>query len=168
MSDSINSKLPGFCPCQTCNFYQQTDNQITKDGLYKTKNDRTPRPMYYCHGGKHRFSETRYSDLSNKQGRFKEYEMASIMGSYGLSAEKIADVFERDVRILEEWLRALGKNREKFHVFLCLTLKLKFFLLQLDELWSVCQAKSHQLWVVIALDGASQFWIHFERGSRTN
>jgi IS1 family transposase len=89
-------------------------------------------------------------------------------GSYGLSAEKIADVLERDVRTIEEWLQAVGKKSEKFHIFLWITLRLKLFFLLLSELWSFCKAKSHQLWVFIALDGTRKFWIHFELGSRTN
>jgi hypothetical protein len=36
--------------------------------------DDNPKQMYYCHDGKHRFSETKYSDLYQKQGSFKEYE----------------------------------------------------------------------------------------------
>lgn len=168
MSQSINTKLPLFCPCQECDFYQKVDNKITKDGLYKTQNDKTPRQMYFCHGGKHRFSETRYSDLYKKQGSFKEYEMASKMGSYGLSQEQIADVLERDVRTIEEWLQAVGKIRCQFHLFVCLTVQLKLFFLQMDELWSFCKAKSHQLWVFIAFESQSKFWINFELGSRTN
>ena len=70
--------------------------------------------MFFCHGGKHRFSETRYSDLYNKQGSFKEYEMAYKMSSYGLSLEQLADVLERDIRTIEEWLQAVGKKVNKF------------------------------------------------------
>jgi hypothetical protein len=55
-----------------CNSYQKTDNKITKDVVYKTKSDQEPRQMYRCHGGNHRFSETKYSDLHNKHGNFKE------------------------------------------------------------------------------------------------
>lgn len=168
MSQSINTELPLFCPCQECDFYQKTGNKITKDGKYKTNYDETPRQMYFCHSGKHRFSETRFSDLYNKQGSFKEYEMASKMGSYGLSPAQIADVLERDVRTIEEWLGAIGKKSEQFHLFVCITLKLKLFFLQMDELWSFCKAKHHQLWVFIALEARSKFWIHFELGSRTN
>lgn len=168
MSQPIHTELPLFCPCQECDFYKKVDNQITKDGLYKTKNDQTPRQMYFCHGGKHRFSQTRYSDLYNKQGSFKEYEMASKMVSYGLAAEQIADVLERDTRTIEEWLAAIGKKSEQFHRFLCITLKLKLLWLQMDELWTFCQAKSHQLWVFIAFDATRKFWIGFELGSRTN
>jgi IS1 family transposase/transposase-like protein len=141
---------------------------MTKDGTYKTKTDETPRQMYYCHGGKHRFSEMRYSDLYKKQGRFKEYQMASKMASYGLSQAQIAEVLERDNRTVEKWLQAIGTKSEQFHLFLCITLKLKLFFLQMDELWSFCKAKNHQLWIFIALEARSKFWIHFELGSRTN
>ena len=70
MSQFINTDLPLFCPCQQGDFYQQVDNKITKDGSYKTKMDDNPRQMYYCHGGKHRFSETKYSDLYNSMIKF--------------------------------------------------------------------------------------------------
>ena len=139
MSQSINTKLSLFCPCQECNFYKKIDNKITKDGLYKTQNDKTPRQRFFGHGGQHRFSETRYSDLYKKPGSFKEYEMASKMSSYGLSPEQIAEVLERDVRTIEEWLQAVGKNSEQIHRFFCLTLKLKLLFLQMDELWSFCK-----------------------------
>jgi len=67
--------------------------------------------MYRCHGGNHRcFSETRYSDLYKNPGSFKEYEMASKMGAYGLSYEQVADVLGRDVRTIEEWLKYIGKK----------------------------------------------------------
>jgi IS1 family transposase len=168
MSQSVNTELSLFCPCQECNFYQKIDNKITKDGSYKTKSDKIPRQMYYCHAGKHRFSETRYSNLFQKQGSFKEYEMASKMACYGLSQTQIADILERDVRTIEEWFQAIGKKSEQFHLFICITLKLKLFFLQMDELWSFCKAKNHQLWVFVAFEAQSKFWIGFELGSRTN
>jgi len=105
MNPTVNTELSLFCPCQEFDFYQKIDNKITKDGSYKTKTDKTPRQMYYCHGGKHRFSSSRYSDLFQKQGSFKEYEMASKMVCYGLSQTQIAEVLERDVRTVEEWLQ---------------------------------------------------------------
>jgi len=168
MCNKVNTDLPLFCPCPSCEFYQKTDNQITKDGVYKTKSDQQPRQMYRCHGGNHRFSETRYSDLYKKQGSFKEYEMAAKMSSYGLSNDQVADVLERDERTIEQWLKDIGKKSEQFHIFLCLTLKLKLLFLQMDELWSFLKGKKHQLWVFIALDAPSKFWINFELGSRTN
>lgn len=70
MSQSINTELPLFCPCQECDFYQKTDNKITKDGRYNTKDDKTPRQMYFCLGVQHRFSETMFSDLYKKIGAF--------------------------------------------------------------------------------------------------
>jgi hypothetical protein len=62
MSQSIHTQLAWFCPCQEGDFYKKVANKITKDGVYKTKNDQTPRQMYFGHGGKHRCSPTRYSD----------------------------------------------------------------------------------------------------------
>jgi len=53
-------------------------------------------------------------------------------------------------------------------LFLCITLKLKLFFLQMDELWSFCKAKNHQLWVFVAFEAQSKFWIWSELGSRTN
>jgi IS1 family transposase len=94
--------------------------------------------------------------------------MASKRGSYGLSAEKSADIFERDVRTIEEWLHAIGKTSKQFHVFICIIFKLKLFLLKMDKLWSVCQAQSHPLWVFIAFESPSKFGIDLELGSRTN
>jgi transposase-like protein len=168
MNSSVNTELPLFCPCQECDFYQKKDNKITKDGSYKTKYDKITRQRYYCHGGKHRFSETRYSDLFQKQGSFKEYEMASKMACYGLSQTQIANVLERDVRTVEEWLQATPQKSEQFHLFICITLKLKLFFLQMDELWSFCKAKNHKLWVFVAFEAQSKFWISSELGSRTN
>lgn len=124
MCDKVNTELPLFCPEPSCAFYQKTDNKITKDGVYKTKSDSTPRQRYKCHGGNHRFSETIYSDLYNSLRSFKEYEMASKMSCYGLSFEAIADVLERDIRTVEQWLNGIGKIRCIFHIFLCSFLKL--------------------------------------------
>ncbi|WP_027355015.1 IS1 family transposase, partial [Desulfosarcina sp. BuS5] len=39
--------------------------------------------------------------------------------------------------------------------------------LQMDELWSYLKNKSQQLWVFIALESTTKFWIGFELGSRT-
>lgn len=136
--------------------------------MYKTKSDQEPRQMYRCHGGNHRFSETKYSDLHNKQGSFKEYEMAAKMTSYGLSHEQVADILGRDIRTIEQWLKNIGKKSEVFHLFICGFLKLNLQFIQMDELWSFLKNKNHQLWVFIAFDVPSKFWIDFELGSRTN
>jgi len=72
------------------------------------------------------------------------------------------------VRTIEEWLKAASQKSEQFHIFLCITLKLKLLFLQMDELWSFCQAKSHQLWVFIALDAPTKSWINFELGDQSN
>jgi hypothetical protein len=61
------------------------DNNITKDGVYTTKNDGVVRQMFNCGKGKHRFSETGYCDLFGEHGSFKEYEQMSKLSCYGLS-----------------------------------------------------------------------------------
>ncbi len=168
MCEKVNTDFPLFCPCPDCKHHKKTNNKITKDGVYKTKYDEKPRQIYFCHSGNHRFSETRYSDLYKKQGSFKEYEMAAKMSCHGLSQEQIAEVLERDVRTIEGWLKNIGKKSEQFHLFLCLTLKLNLFFIQMDELWSFLKGKNHQLWVFITLDNPTKFWVNFELGSRTN
>jgi len=102
MCNKVNTDLALFCPCSECKSYQKTDNKITKDGVYKTKTDSEPRHKYRCHGGNHRFSETRYSDLHQKQGSFKESELAIGLTTYGLSHEQVADVLERALGSLNE------------------------------------------------------------------
>ena len=168
MCDKVNTELALFCPEPKCSYYQKTDNKITKDGMYKTQFDSKPRQRYKCHGGNHRFSETQYSDLYKKRGSFKEYEMVAKMLSYGLSHEQVADILERDVRTIEQWVKAVSKKSEYFHIFICLALKLNLSFIQLDELWSFLKSKSHQLWVFIGIDVPTRFWINFELGSRTN
>jgi hypothetical protein len=68
------------------------DNTITKDGVYKTKNDSIVRQILYGKKGQHIFSETGYSDLFGKHGSFKEYEQMCKLSCYGLSPHAIADV----------------------------------------------------------------------------
>jgi IS1 family transposase len=63
-------------------------------------------------------------------------------------------------------VRNLEKS-EQFHLFICLTVKLKLVFLQLDELWSYCLAKYRKLWVFVGLEASTKFWINFELGSRT-
>jgi len=167
MCNEVNTETPLFCPVPDCPHYQKTDNKITKDGVYTTKSDPTPRQMFLCNGGNHRFSETRYSDLFGKQGSFKEYEMAGKMNCYGLSSDHISDVFHSDTRTIETWLNAIGKKAEQFHIFVCLALQLNLLLVQMDELWSFVGSKSHQLWVFIGIDAPTKFWINFDKGSRT-
>ena len=70
----LNVELKLFCPRRGCPCYQSLDNNITKDGVYTTKNDGVVRQMFNCGKGKHRFSETGYCDLFGKHGSFKEYE----------------------------------------------------------------------------------------------
>jgi len=164
----INADLKFFCPRKGCVSYQSDDNKITKDGTYTTWHDSKPRRMFYCHGGGHRFSETGYSDLFGKHGSFKEYEQAAWLSSYGLSPDAIADVLERDVRTVEQWLKALGNKGQRMHLSLCLSVGITILFLQMDELWSYIKNKSRWLWVFIALESETKFWINFELGSRTN
>ena len=39
----INAELTLFCPS-----YHKSDNKLTKDGVYITRNDPIPRQMFYC------------------------------------------------------------------------------------------------------------------------
>jgi len=167
-NNPVNTDLPLFCPRKDCVCYQSYDNKITKDGIYITKSDSKPRQMFFCHGGGHRFSETGYSELFGKHGSFKEYEQAAKLSSYGLSPDAIADVLGRDVRTVEQWLKALGHKGQRMHLFLCLSVGISILFLQMDELWSYIKNKSRQLWVFIALESETKFWICFELGSRTN
>ena len=156
-----------FCPRTSCNCYQSTENKITKDGTYTTKSDPEPRQMLYCHGGKHRFSETGYSDLFGKHGSFKEYEQTAKLSSYSLSTDAIADVLQKDRRTIEQWQQAIGEKGQQFHLFACFTIGITILFLQMDELWSYVKSKSKQLWVFIALESETKFWISLELGSRT-
>ncbi len=166
-NNPVNTDLPLFCPREDCVCYQSYENKITKDGMYTTKSDAVPRQMFFCHGGGHRFSETGYSELFGKHGSFKEYEQAAKLSSYGLSADATADVLGRDVRTVVQWLEALGSKGKLLHFFLCLHIGISILSLQMDELWSYLKNKSRQLWVFIALESDTEFWINFELGSRT-
>jgi IS1 family transposase/transposase-like protein len=168
MCEKINTEITFLCPDKKCPYYQDPANKITKDGVYTTKSDSTPRQMFKCHGGNHRFSETRYSDLFGKQGSFYEYEMVAKMCSCKLSSGQIADIIGRDVRTIEQWVEAIGKKSKEFHIFLCITIGLNLLFVQMDELWSYLKSKKHQLWVFATLDVPTKFWINFEVGSRTN
>jgi len=166
-NNPVNTDLPLFCPREGCVCYQSYENKITKDGLYTTASDSVPRQMLYCHGGEHRFSETGYSELFGKHGSFKEYEQAAKLSTYGLSADATADVLGRDVRTVVQWQLALGGKGQQLHLFLCLNIGISILSLQTDELWSYLKNKSRQLWVFIALESETKFWISFESGSRT-
>ena len=96
----LTTEVKLFCPRRSCLCYQSLDNNITKDGVYKTKNDGIIRQMFYCGKGKHRFSETGYCDLFSKHGSFKEYEQMSKLSCYGLSVDAIADVLLKDTRTI--------------------------------------------------------------------
>jgi len=111
MQNSANTALALFCPGKSCKCYQSTENKIAKDGVYTTKSDSEPRQMLYCHGGKHRFSETGYSDLFGKHGSFKEYEQTAKLSSYGLATDAIADVLQKDRRTIEQWQKSYWTKR---------------------------------------------------------
>ena len=163
----INAELNLFCPRRGCLYFQSLDNKIIKDGIYRTKHDQVARQMFRCCEGKHRFSETGYSDLFGKHGSFKEYEQASKLSSYGLSTQAIADVLEKDQRTIATWQRCVCKKVNNFHSFMCLAIPLTLFFIQMDELWSYLSSKQRQLWVFIGFEVESRFWINFELGSRT-
>ena len=119
---ALNVELNQYCPRRDCPYYQLSDNKITKDGVYRTKNDQQLRQMFKCSGGRHRFSETGYSELFAKHGSFKEYEQTAKMSCYGMSTAEIADVLEKDVRTIQTWQRSISKKTEIFHNTLCLTI----------------------------------------------
>ena len=109
-----------------------------------------------------------YSELINKKGSEKEYIQTAKLIKYGLSCEQIADVLGRDVRTIENWVKAIASKSERFHNFICIFLGITIEFLQMDELWSYLKNKKRQLWIFIALESRSKFWVNFELGSRTN
>jgi IS1 family transposase len=117
--------------------------------------------------GGHRFSETKYSPLFGHGGTFKEYEQTAKMTGYGLSTAQIADVLERDERTILAWQKALARKCKTFHLSVCSLIGLVLTYLQMDEIWSYCQSKKRQMWVFIALEARTKFWVNFETGSRT-
>ncbi len=167
MLNPINTQLPIFCPRPDCDHYMLENNTITKDGAYTTINDPIPRQMYYCHGGKHRFSETGYSELFGKHGSFKEYEQTAILSSTGNSTKTIAETLKKDPRTIDGWQKAIGAKCHQFHMFLCLSVGLTILFFLLDEFWSYVKNKGRQAWGFIALEANTKFWIAFELGSRT-
>ena len=167
MPTKLNTELKLFCPRRNCPCYQSLDNKITKDGVYQTKNDNIVRQMFYCTNGKHRFSETGYSDLFGKHGSFKEYEQVCKLSCYGLSTDAIADVLLKDTRTIATWQQGVSKKTNSFHDFICLSITLTVIFIQMDELWSYLRNKNNQLWVFIGFEVESRFWMNFELGSRT-
>ena len=107
MCEKLNTEIQLLCPEKKCPYYQDPGNKITKDGVYTTKSDSTVRQMLKCHGGNHRFSETRYSGLFKKQGSFYEYEMVAKMCCCYLSVWQIAYIIGRDARTIEQWVEAM-------------------------------------------------------------
>ncbi len=85
-----------------------------------------------------------------------------------MSRQQIADVLERDARTIENWVRAIGEKSERFHNFIFVFIGITIEFLQMDELWSYLKNKRRQLWIFIALESQSKFWVNFELGSRTN
>ena len=167
MENQVNTKLKLFCPRKNCQFYQSKDNKITRDGFYSTASDLQSRQMLYCHGGKHRFSETGFSNLFGNHGSFKEYEQTAKLSSYGLHTDQIADVLNKDPRTISEWQNAIGRKSKEFHNFVCVVIGIVVRFLQMDELWSYVKNKKKQHWVFIGLESRTKFWINFELGSRT-
>lgn len=163
----MNTDIKLFCPRSDCSYYQNVDNKIVKNGTYTTISDSTPRQMFYCIGGQHDFSETAYSELFGKHGSFKEYEQTAKLTKYGNPANAIADVLEKDVRTILAWQSAIGKKSKSFHLYICSVIRLILNFLQMDELWSYCKNKAHQLWVFVAFESKTKFWISFELGKRT-
>lgn len=159
--------FPIYCPCQDCDYYQDPDNYITKEGTYSIKGKACRRQRFYCHGGGHKFSETRYSRLFRHGGTLREYEQMGKMSSYGLSTAQIADILERDVRTILAWQKALGEKSLTFHQSLCCLIGLTLTVLQMDEIWSYLGTKKRQMWVFISLEAITKFWVNFELGSRT-
>ena len=109
-----------------------------------------------------------YSELVNKKGSEKEYIQTAKLIKEGLSCEKIADVLERDVRTIEAWVTAISQKSQNFHNYICMLIGITIEFLQMDELWSYLKNKKRQLWVFIALESQTKFWVNFELGSRTN
>jgi len=162
---NLESKL--FCPRRDCPYYQFLDNNITKDGVYTTKNDGVVRQMFNCGKGKHRFSETGYCDLFGKHGSFKEYGQMCKLSCYGLSTDAIADVLLKDTRTIATWQRGVSKKANLFHDVICSSITLTVLFIQMDELWSFLRNKNSQLWVFVGFEVDSRFWMNFELGSRT-
>jgi IS1 family transposase len=167
MPTKLNTELKLFCPRRSCHCYQSLDNNITKDGVYTTKNDEITRQMFYCTKGKHRFSETGYCDLFGKHGSFKDYEQMCKLSCYGLSIDAIADVLVKDPRTIATWQRGVSQKTKLFHDHICLSITLTVIFIQMDELWSYLRNKNNQLWVFVGFEVDSRFWMNFELGSRT-
>ena len=55
-----------------------------------------------------------YSELGGKHGSGKKYRQVCKMSSYGLSAEPIAEVLERDMSTIRDWLAAIGNKSQLF------------------------------------------------------
>ncbi len=164
----LTTPLPQFCPQKSCPYCESTKNKITKDGTYLVKTTGERRQVFYCHGGEHNFSEMAYSKLVNKKGSEKEYIQTAKLIKYGLSCQQIADVLERDDRTIENWVEAIAEKSERFHNFIGIFLGITIEFLQMDKLWSYLKNKKRQVWIFIALESQTKFWVNFELGSRTN
>ncbi|WP_202895879.1 hypothetical protein [Iningainema tapete] len=96
-----------------------------------------------------------------KKNIFKQLSLST----YGLSAEQMADVLERDVRTIEEWLLGISEKSQRFHKSICLIVGVMLQFLQMDELWSYLKNKNRQMWVFVTLDPLNKFWINFDEGT---
>jgi IS1 family transposase len=94
--------------------------------------------------------------------------LLSKLCCYGLGADAIADILQKDVRTIHAWLVCIGKKSNLFHDTMCLHLMMSLLFVQMDELWSFLGKKKRQMWVFAGLDVDSRFWINFQLGSRTN
>ena len=136
--------------------------KFTKGDTYTTTSDNTARQLFNCTLGKHQFSE-----LFRKHGSFGEYEQTAKLICYGLHAEAIADILNKDIRTIHEWQTALGIKAKSFHISICILFKLCIGGLQMDEIWSFLGNKAKQLWLFSGIEPDTKFWLHFELGSRT-
>jgi len=130
------TKLKLFCPRRGCPCYQSLDNNITKDGVYTTKNDGVVRQMFNCGKGSTAFLKPVTVIYSVNMAASKEYEQMSKLSCYGLSADAIADVLLKDTRTIATWQRGVSKKANLFHDDICLSITLTVLFIQMDELWS--------------------------------
>ena len=93
--------------------------------------------------------------------------LSFLLFCYGLHAEAISDILNKDVRTIHEWQSALGGKAKSFHISICILLKLCIGSLQMDEIWSFLGNKVKQLWLFAGIEPDTKFWLHFELGSRT-
>lgn len=164
----VNTELNLFCPRKSCAHYQEPANPTWKKGTYPVLSEEERRQLFWCSGGKHKFSETSFSDLWHKHGSFKEYEQTAKLLKCGLATVEIADVLQKDERTICTWKQAINGKSQAFHLWICCQIGIIVSFLQMDELWSYVCNKSRQLWVFAALDVPTRFWITLVTGKRTS